>query len=251
MQIKEAQRQLAFDDKRTHCIPTANLQHFSDDCHFDYVNGYQDFGKRLYDLVDRDIYASDADRDIEAPMITDAYLIDPLKLALETDARTLTLSGPMSDFEIENNNSAEITEVIISGNTIILSLSGSIEDDATISYFAQESGEEGTFIENSNGIELLCFHQYPIRTTLSSAPKNIAASISTYPNPASTKLNILGLEKLKGNVHIELQTLTGEVLVFDQELSKEIDVSTLPPGMYVLRVYHATGISVQRISIKQ
>ena len=252
MRIKEAQRQLAFDDKRIHCIPTANLQQFSDNCHFDYEDGYQEFGKRLFDLVDRDIYAADSNSDLEAPMIIDAYLLDPLTLAVETNARTLMLNGPISDFEIENNSNTEITEVIVSENKIIISLSNAIEEGATISYFAQEEGEEGTFIENDRGIELLCFHQYPIKTTISSNPKNAATRINTYPNPASTKMKILGLEKMNGSVRIELQTLAGEIIVFDKESSStEIDVSSFSSGMYILRAYHENGVSVQRVSIKR
>ena len=48
--IKEAQRQLAFEDDDTTIIPTSAMLQKADKCHFEGIGGYDKFGERLFNL---------------------------------------------------------------------------------------------------------------------------------------------------------------------------------------------------------
>jgi photosystem II stability/assembly factor-like uncharacterized protein len=63
-----------------------------------------------------------------------------------------------------------------------------------------------------------------------------AVKIKVYPNPASDRLQIQGLEgKVK---KIEIMNMEGKVLI--NRSANEIDVSDLQPGVYLLRVYNSS-----------
>ncbi len=167
--IKEAQRQLAFENADISIMPTAALDQ-EDDCHFKFVNGYEEFGKRLFPLVNRDIYGvnpTPAITEIDAPMIQSASLVNPTTLEVVTDATSLSIATVAEDFLLENASQVNITNTItniaVLGNKIIFTLSTNPGANATISYLAQDAGATGKFITNSNDIEILCFYRYPIQ----------------------------------------------------------------------------------------
>src|ERR1700722_1316276 len=79
--IKEAQRELAVTHpSNIEIMSTSALRQDSGDLHFDYKGGYEEWGNRIYNLIARDIYASTPTKEIDAPMITAAYLSDSTTL---------------------------------------------------------------------------------------------------------------------------------------------------------------------------
>jgi len=170
--IKEAQRQLAFENSDVSILPTASFTQKSDDCHFDYVDGYETFAERIFPLVDRDLYGVTSTNEIDAPMIQSATLVNSTTLEVETNATTLSIATIAEDFLLEDTNLVDITNTItnitVSSSKIIFTLSANPGVNATISYLAQAGGVTGNFITNSNGLEILCFYRYPIdNSTLS------------------------------------------------------------------------------------
>ncbi|MBP6304174.1 MAG: T9SS type A sorting domain-containing protein, partial [Bacteroidia bacterium] len=72
-------------------------------------------------------------------------------------------------------------------------------------------------------------------------------SINLYPNPANT---LVYTDELAAYDRIELSDLTGKVVLSHALPSASIDVSSLPAGLYVTRVYGKTGVHAQRLLIQ-
>ncbi len=86
-------------------------------------------------------------------MITQASLTSTTTLVVETDAISLVNNlAPISNFVLDNAGNSIITNIQVSGNDIIFTLSEYPGSFATISYYAQETGA-GNFITNTNDLE--------------------------------------------------------------------------------------------------
>lgn len=98
-----------------------------------------------------------------------------------------------------------------------------------------------SFASGSNHSRIRNLDYYSIKSIiepyLASIPKDIINSLSVYPNPAT---DIIYYELPKtSNVHIRLFNITGKI-VYEESRSmiwrNQIDVSSLPPGTYLLSV---------------
>ena len=165
MQVKEAQRQLAFENQDISIMSTAALIHHTDECHFPFIDGYELFAKRIFRLVQRDLYGMATSDEINPPMITYAYLTNDTTLVVGTDASQLSIDTIAEDFQLTNVDSPTITDIEASLNEIIITLSENSGSGATISYLAQYSGV-GNFITNQMGLEPVCFNKYPINNCI-------------------------------------------------------------------------------------
>jgi len=192
MQIKEAQRQLAYENPDIHIMTTMALQQIDDDCHFAFTGGYEEFANRIYKLVNRDMYGGMGySSDIEPPMIKSAYLTDNTTLVVETDAISLTNnSTPISNYILENASNAIISNIQVSGSNIIFTLSQNPGTSATISYYAQESGI-GNFITNTNNLELVCFNRFPITDNIAVPVTSIWNGTSWLPSTPDSDINAI------------------------------------------------------------
>lgn len=81
----------------------------------------------------------------------------------------------------------------------------------------------------------------------------LAELVSVFPNPANVALEIRGLNRLKGEVSLELIDGTGKTVLTEKALGKDemtLDISALPAAAYVLQVSSAEG-SFNKNIIKQ
>jgi hypothetical protein len=172
MKIKEAQRRLAVNDNKINIMQTAALIYSppngNNDCHFGFTGGYEEFAKRIYNLVKRDFYNGLNESDIETPMITKAYLLDDKTLIVETDASGLVMNNPVENFQIENAGSSTITDIQVSGNNIVIKLSHNPGPNASISHlgFSKSIINSDDYITNTKNIELVSINK-------SSPPSNL------------------------------------------------------------------------------
>ncbi len=247
--IKEAQRQLAFENSDISIMSTAALKLSDDDCHFAFVNGYEEFAKRIFPLVNRDIYGVTTAVEVDAPMIQSAALVNATTLEVVTDATTLSIETIAEDFLLEDASQVDITNTItnitVVRNKIIFTLSADPGTNATISYLAQAIGDTGNFITNSNGLEILCFYKYPIGESNLSVDDfefKVANDGSTF---IVTSNNIIN--------QVKVYDVTGRLLVDKKPLDKEvrIDILTIRKGtILLLNVTFDNGAIISKKMIK-
>ncbi len=169
---QEPQRQLAVEDPSIHIMSTSALSQYTDNCHFNFANGYETFATRIFELVQRDLYNGAPPIDIEPPMITAAFLSNSTSLVIETDASSLSMNLQPQDFQLNDAGSATIVNIEVLGSNIVITLSEYSGANASISYLGPPEGVIGNFINNSKGLELLCFHEYSIIMSLSIDERN-------------------------------------------------------------------------------
>jgi len=73
---------------------------------------------------------------------------------------------------------------------------------------------------------------------------DLAKSVLLYPNPTSGILYIQSEQPLQ---KVEVLDLTGRIVFAQNKPNEELDISTLPKGMYLVKIYLEQGVGVQRI----
>ena len=168
--IKEAQRLLALENEDIFIMPTAGITSHSDYCHFPFVKGYESFANRIYKPLTRDLYQKTYSEEIDAPMILSAALTNQQTLVVETSSAGLMtnttntselLSKVSSDFVLSNANGVGVSSFEIQGSSIVFNLNGDPGSSPSISFLGQYAGIENN-ITNTNGLELVCFSNFPI-----------------------------------------------------------------------------------------
>ena len=243
MRIKEAQRQVAFNNPNVHIMSTAALTHFTDNCHFVYNHGYEKFATRIFKLVSRDFYGVNYS-EIEPPMIQDAYLSNDSTIIVATNASNLSINTIAENFELNDTSGQSITNIQVSAGTIIFSLTGKPDTSATISYLAQMFGA-GNFITNQNDLELVCFYKYPIRqslTTSQNEPGHNSAKI--FPNPCQESFNVM-INESAGNITYAFQLFsnTGIQISSNEFRSPNFTIKrgSLKSGLYYYQIISSSG----------
>jgi len=164
LKIKEAQRQLAQVPKVS-AMSTSAENHYSDNCHFPYVNGYLSFGENMYRLLRRDLYGINADN-INAPNIKFAEISNnglTLKLIMEDIMDSISwVSGSQADFKF-TGASTSVTGGSCSGYSVLLTLGSSGNSITGVSYVGHQNTPD-PMIKNLNGIGALHFRNFPITT---------------------------------------------------------------------------------------
>lgn len=245
MEIKEAQRQLAMENSDIQIISTAGLDFFNDNCHFNFVGGYEEFAARLFALVDRDIYGASIPPDSDSPLILNAYLMGNNTVRVETNAVALSGTPLFNEFLLTDANGATILNAYCAGSSYYLELDSDPGDSAKISYLGPNPGLSGNHITNSLGIELICYYRYPI--TAQSIMANEVVSIenlTVYPNPANDVLLIKGTQ----HADYEIVSPTGQVVL--RSAAPELSVAHLPNGVYFLKVNSETSLQIAKITIQ-
>lgn len=156
--ILEAHRQSANELPNLHIVSTTNTLH--DGCHFPYENGYKDLAVRLYDLVNRDVYGTNASN-IVSPDVN-SITVSNNEITINIDhTNSLSISGnPWNDFELEGG----VVEVVggsVSGNEIVLNLSGEAAGVTGVSYLGHP-GSANDWIFNPKDVGILTFYDFPI-----------------------------------------------------------------------------------------
>jgi hypothetical protein len=84
-----------------------------------------------------------------------------------------------------------------------------------------------------------------------SVDNELADVLSVYPNPVQDELSIAGLDRIAGEKSINLLSMTGQVVysqVAGNNAKTELQIASLPPGLYVLDIKTAKGSYIYKIS---
>ncbi|MEL7339861.1 MAG: sialate O-acetylesterase, partial [Bacteroidota bacterium] len=196
--IQEAQRVLADSLSDVEIISTSALTQHTDEIHFPFANGFETLGEQAYRLVDRDMYGA-ADDNTSSPNIVSGSKTATTEISLLTEKAGDVLSvgtGIESHFRLEGS-SETITNVSVSGNQIILTLSGDPAGATGVTYGPPLNSNSS--VTNANGYGLVAFSDFPFATLpvelLSFDAKALAASV---------ELNWITVTE-KNNAHFEIQ----------------------------------------------
>ena len=101
-----------------------------------------------------------------------------------------------------------------------------------------------------NGIPVQTVHKsIPIRViydaNLSGVEQFTESTFSVYPNPASTILQVEGLQSID---ELQLLDLQGKLVLCGNKTSKSLDISSLNKGVYLLRIW-STGKEMHTVKI--
>ncbi|HEY4784470.1 MAG TPA: T9SS type A sorting domain-containing protein, partial [Bacteroidales bacterium] len=88
-------------------------------------------------------------------------------------------------------------------------------------------------------------------TSTTKVPQLADGELAIYPNPVSDQMTI-SLEKMLTNASVSVYSLTGQLVssVQIESTRTDIDVSSLKPGIYIVKIMSSEGISVKQI-VKQ
>jgi hypothetical protein len=238
-------------------MSTAALKQDAGGLHFDYTGGYEEFGNRIYELIARDLYGIANHREIDAPMITAAYLADSTTLVVQEKADSLlkhdtTFSlqtpPPYPSYEIENALSGTIIDSIFpKGNKFVLKLSQYPGPGVTVSYLAPVYDSGTNWLTNTNGLDMVCFYKYPVADSIkpdsgAGVPMIYSlSSVKAYPNPFHSYTSITLPES--GKYTMELNDLAGRKIqtdVFTGALY-QLSAEGLAKGVYFVRVFNTNN----------
>ena len=184
------------------------------------------------------------------------------KIALKIKAFSMTGSAESSDYigiwyssGGQNPNAGQYTEVV---NLTSLTSSNSQWLDTTVNLpFTAGTGYIGLKYMNANNwfnISIDNINVTALTTSITEAEDEI--DLLLFPNPSSEKVVI---ESTKNVSSVEIFSLSGQktnTLIFRQSFSKEvrktntIDVSSLPHGVYLIKIYTATSVHTEKIIVR-
>lgn len=245
-QIKEAQREIKMQDTSIEIMSTSSLRQDSGDLHFDYTGGYEEFANRIFRPMERDLYGINSTQEIDAPLIIGAYLKDSTTLIVQESSDSLLrhdANDSIQDFELENANGAKIDTIYIQKNNIVFRLSKFPGNSMTVSYLAQPA-DSGNWVMNTQGIETVCFYEYPVSDTMltSVAPVWVSSMPIVYPNPNNGRFFINIKSYNIGSV-LEIYSMQGEKIM-DSKINsvvEPVDMEQEPSGIYLYRIVSETG----------
>jgi len=163
--IKEAHRQLA-QLAKVSVMSTSAQNHYSDDCHYLYDNGYKTFAENMYRLVLRDMFGGPNADNINAPNIKFAELNTTgsmITLFMEDIMDSLTwATGAEADFKFQGTTST-VSKGACIGYKVNLTMSAASTAVTTVSYLGHQNTPE-PMVTNLNGIGALHFYLFPITT---------------------------------------------------------------------------------------
>jgi hypothetical protein len=167
--IKESQRQLAIENDDITLMVTDGIQQYSDNCHFPFTEGYEQFAMRIFPVIKTDLYGGMEEVDIKPPNLLNAYLVESTKLIIETDSKQLVLDeSAQLNLIIHDINGSKLTDIdniVVNEGEIIVQLTSYPGTNPLISNYGNSPGSVEKYIFNSTGLELVNFYEYQVDTS--------------------------------------------------------------------------------------
>ncbi|MDC0313811.1 T9SS type A sorting domain-containing protein [Flavobacteriales bacterium] len=198
---------------------------------------------------------------IDAVEFTLSGPLDPIYDTIRVGPRFLgqiddlsIFNRPLSDCEIQDLYNAQLNSTLFSVTQVGAQLTADqtgatyqwldcndnnaiINAETNQSYTSTITGDFAVEINNNGCIDTsACF--LVDYTGLSEVYSEV---ISIYPNPASNKITINGLNDLTDITKIEITSITGAIVRKENITNAVIDISMLNSGMYLLFISHENG----------
>ncbi len=163
--IQEALRQLTEELPNATIMSAKGLVQHWDACHFPYIGGYKELGRRHYRLISRDLYGENVPY-ATSPTIQNAAFLSDTEIIIKTKAKDNLIweNGAHAYFVLEGSD-ALVTGGYTDGNTIRLQLDSSGIGAIGITYLDQEL-ITSPFVVNEDGHGLVSFYNFPVSTCI-------------------------------------------------------------------------------------
>ncbi len=242
--IQEAHRELAQEIANASIYASNGTNQASDICHYPYNKGYKITGDNMFNIVNRDIYGGPSNANIESPYVISAVQTasNQITLNFKNTADTYTwTNGTEKDFILSGSN-VNIISGVVSGSSIILTLSGTPLSFTGLSYLGHK-GIGSPTIRNLNGLGLVGFR---LLTVTPFSPKLYAAKeepLSIYPNPAAGQTMLSFQLTSETSLIISVYNVIGTKVFennnpnVDAGLQIEtLDLKGLAKGIYIVQI---------------
>ena len=251
-----------------------------DGCHFflDGLSGYHQLGDQAFGLLMRDFYHSTDTVGIASPDIRKAFYVDAAHrivavvfntagsgLVIPNDTVIASVSASLKDYFYIGSDTSIVSNIIVSGDTLFLHLSGS-SNGRNITYLPDQvynnttATYEGPWLFNKRGLGALSFWKVPIEEARNAvklpgdgSEKNV---LKIYPNPVKSFAEITYTLLSRSIVTIEImnmlgQTIVKEILMAEEagDHTRQIDLSGLPIGSYVVRMFMNSKMSTAILKV--
>jgi len=132
----------------------------------------------------------------------------------------------------------------LTGNQWYNSSSGLIAGATDQQYMPTQTGSYYVVVTDSNGCSSLISNSiYFINTDIANSKSNRTFEI--YPNPANNQITVITANDNQQNL-LSVFNINGKVLIIKhiEKNTTEIDVSTLPSGVYFVKIVNNTGVDI-------
>ncbi len=165
VRIQEALRQLAEELPDATIVSTKGLVQHWDACHFPYVGGYKELGRRYYQLINRDFYGENVPY-ATSPDIKKAAFLSNTEIIIETKSNdNLIWENEAHDYFVLEGSNASVVGGYTNGNAIRLQLDSSGIGATGITYLDEEL-ITSPYVINEDGQGLVSFYNFPIATCI-------------------------------------------------------------------------------------
>ncbi len=252
--IQEAHRQLADEIPEASIFATNGITHHTDQCHYAYENGYKKIGDFLFSIVNRDFRNLSGIKNIESPLVNKVEQTAANKLTLYFKNKSDTYywePGTETDFVVHGVN-AQVISGVVDGASVILTLSKNIKVDS-LSFYGHMVGGSPC-IRNAGKAGMVGFYKLQVKNATAPkvdfAPVGLIKIEKLYPVPTrenliikfklyKTSTVIFTVQDISGKKYLEVNdgfSLAGDI-------TKNLNVSILKKGLYVLQLQTNSGIS--------
>ena len=178
--IQEAHRQLAEELPDARIVSNKGLTHHADNCHFPYVNGYKELGRRCYRILNKDLYNQNQPYAV-SPDIQDAILSAGNQIIIKSKEQDNLIwqNGSHTYFRLEGS-AANVISGYTLGNYVVLQLDASPVGATGLTYLDERIMTQ-PYIINPDGQGMVSFYNFPI-TTNNNEPIAINDSFTTFQN---------------------------------------------------------------------
>lgn len=159
-----------------------------DGCHYPYLNGYESIGNHMADLLARDLYGLPGAQNVDAPNVSYAYFSNSghseITVVLRDPDDLITWQAGVENYIRLENSSVAVTSGAVSGNLLILALSGDGSAATGLTYDSPAGA--APWVLNQNGIGMLDFYNIPILTVATTPTPVATATPNQEATPTST-----------------------------------------------------------------
>jgi hypothetical protein len=168
LNIQEAQKEVDEEKTDVELISTNHISNWTDNCHYGFLNGYLEIGKRAYNYIKKDFYGTPISANEETPYPKQAAkgTAGKILLVLNPINATYTVDANFKNMvKLNGSGTYSVNSLSITGNTLEISYTKTGADPVTLSVYGT-GGPASPSLYNTSGVGLMSFQDLVIDAAL-------------------------------------------------------------------------------------